>query len=213
MEEPAIVYSPLKDNFGEWNEVGDNVTLGEVAAKSVSAGSFTVEGRDVLDELSNKVDVAYVDSLSDDINQELSGKANVSHQHTMVYSDPWHKVGEPGEPDFLSPNITGARDVYFRKNRDGLVCINLHRIAATNWCNAFCLPDGYRPQREVRFYGPLMNVPLGSREAMTRCTIATDGNVYLSRSINGGLVDGSCRFDSYHGFFQAAGETTETITV
>ena len=212
MEEPAIVYSPLKDNFGEWNEVGDNVTLGEVAARSVSTGSFTVEGRDVLGELSNKVDVSYVDSLSDDINQELSGKANVSHQHTMVYSDPWHRVGNPGEPDFLEPLKLVSSDVFFRKNRDGLVCINIDRLSATSSCTVFCLPDGYRPQREVRFYGPLLPVPSHSSSQTSRCTIVTDGTVYLHR-FDGSLMSGPCSFFYFHGFFQAAGETTEVITV
>ena len=182
MEEPAIVYSPLKDNFGEWNEVGDNVTLGEVAARSVSTGSLTVGGRNVLDE--------------------LSGKA----------SDPWHKVGDPGEPGFISANVSDiARDVFFRKNNAGLVCINLHHISASDSCVVFCLPDGYRPERYVMFSMP-QTFPTSEGGAGSRCIISTDGNVSIHRFTDQ-AVSGTCSFVYYHAFFQAAGETTETITV
>lgn len=66
------------------------------------------------------------------------------------YHDPWHKVGDPGEPDFVK-NASGKGwlgDVYFRKTHSGIVEINFKNVHKEDGAGTliFNLPIDYRPE-------------------------------------------------------------------
>lgn len=69
-----------------------------------------------------------------------------------VGTDPWHTVGDPGEPaSFLNGwSAIAGSEVQFRRELNGDIHIEGLVTGGGDNTNAFQLPPGYRPRRPVR---------------------------------------------------------------
>jgi hypothetical protein len=106
-----------------------------------------------------------------------------------VPMDPWHNVGNPGEPAFGtgSSNYGGANDmlVGFRKYPDGRVRLRgVANAPAAAASIIFTLPVGYRPQGYARFtcYDLSTGTPI-------QCYVSSDGTVRKVGTSGTSIID------------------------
>ena len=93
-------------------------------------------------------------------------------------SEPYHIVGEPGEPPFES----GWIDLFgfeagFYKDSEGLVHLKGTIVPGASGLTAFTLPDGYRPSQPLRLPGAGYQSSGDELAVAAYLAIETDGSV------------------------------------
>lgn len=108
-----------------------------------------------------------------------------------VTLDPWHNVGDAGEPAFqngwINTVTVGYGKLRFRKDPEGRVWVQ--GVITTGTGVAFTLPVGYRPVRS-QFFVILQDGGV----AGTYLNVATDGTVTPTRTQTTAYID--CSFDT-----------------